>query len=296
MQSQCQRMHFIDELLRIGFGVQMLLFHRLLHAAVQCILPCAHHADQFIPNGSRPVVICMKNSFYFHPSMAYPHAIDSVALYIRKRTFYNLKMKSETIQSYSRAPGRPRQFDMDQALDRAVRIFSERGYHATSITDLTQAMELTAGSIYKAFADKRAVFIAALERQMTLRLAELRSELNHAGSGRDKIRAALKFYADASHGGEGRLGCLVVGTAMELSTFDADIAERVTGSLRAREKLIAELIRIGQADGSIAAVVDIKATARCLLCLMQGLRVMGKTTPTRNEMLATVEVAMKMLD
>ena len=200
------------------------------------------------------------------------------------------------MEIHSRAPGRPREFDMDLALDQAVRVFSERGFHATSITDLTEAMELTAGSIYKAFKDKRAVFIAALRRQMAHRSDELQCAIKLAESGRSKVYAALTFYADASHGAEGRLGCLVVGTAMEVSTFDAEIGEIVTGSFRAREKLIADLLRIGQADGSISAAVDVKATARCLLCLMQGLRVMGKTAPTHDEMAAAVEVAMKVLD
>jgi TetR/AcrR family transcriptional repressor of nem operon len=205
-------------------------------------------------------------------------------------------MKSQNAEISCRTPGRPREFDMNSALDCAVRVFGERGYHATSIIDLTEAMGLTAGSIYKAFKDKRAVFIAALERQMTRRSVELQAALDLAESGRSKVRAALAFYADASHGVEGRLGCLVVGTAMELTAFDSEIAERVTGSFRAREKLIADLIRMGQADASIVASIEIKATARCLLCLMQGLRVMGKTAPARNDMSAAVDVAMKMLD
>lgn len=201
----------------------------------------------------------------------------------------------DIIDSPSRSPGRPREFDLDQALDQAVRIFSERGFHATSINDLSEAMALTAGSIYKAFKDKRAVFIAALKRQSGSRTEELQQELNAVKSGRDKVRIALTFYADASHGSIGRLGCLVVGTAMELSTFDAEIAEHVTSAMWAREKLVADLIRIGQLDGSIAMTVDVKATARCVLCMFHGLRVVGKTAPPRAEMLATVDIAMKML-
>jgi AcrR family transcriptional regulator len=205
-------------------------------------------------------------------------------------------MSLTATDTITRSPGRPREFDMDLALDQAVRIFSEQGFHATSITDLSEAMALTAGSIYKAFKDKRTVFIAALERQSASRTEELIQALSAEHTGSDKVRAALTFYASASCGAMGKLGCLVVGTAMELSTFDADIAERVTASMRAREKQIAELIRIGQADGTINAKVDVKATARCLLCLMHGLRVVGKTSPPRAEMLATVDVAMKMLD
>jgi TetR/AcrR family transcriptional repressor of nem operon len=195
-----------------------------------------------------------------------------------------------------RTPGRPREFDMDLALDRAVHVFSERGFHATSITDLTEAMELTAGSIYKAFKDKRAIFIAALERQHANRTEELLLALAAMRTGREKVRATLTFFANASCGTAGKLGCLIVGTAMELSTLDADIAEHVTASMRARERQIAEFIRLGQADGTINTAVDVKAAARCLLCLVHGLRVIGKTAPPRAEMLATVDIAMKVLD
>jgi len=205
-------------------------------------------------------------------------------------------MTLNAIDTPARSPGRPREFDMDLALDQAARVFSERGFHATSINDLSEAMELTAGSIYKAFKDKRSVFIAALERQSASRTLDLMQALSVQNTGNDKVRAALTFYASASCGVMGKLGCLVVGTAMELSTFDADIAERVIASIRTRERMIAELIRLGQTDGTINTALDVKATARCLLCLMHGLRVVGKTSPPRAEMLATVDIAMKMLD
>ena len=61
---------------------------------------------------------------------------------------------SEKLQN-ARERGRPRQFDLDAALDLAMPVFREKGYHSASISDLSDAMQLTAGSIYKAFHDKR---------------------------------------------------------------------------------------------------------------------------------------------
>ena len=69
----------------------------------------------------------------------------------------------------ARGRGRPREFDIDEALAKAILVFRERGYHATSIADLTAAMGLAAGSVYKAFKDKRAVFLAAFDRYQTQR-------------------------------------------------------------------------------------------------------------------------------
>jgi AcrR family transcriptional regulator len=61
-------------------------------------------------------------------------------------------------------PGRPREFDSDAALDKAIARFSEHGYHGTSISDLHACLGLTSGSIYKAWGDKRGLFLAALDR------------------------------------------------------------------------------------------------------------------------------------
>src|SRR5580658_4733002 len=87
----------------------------------------------------------------------------------------------------SRGPGRPREFDMDKALDQAIGVFRARGFHAPSIGDLKDATALTAGRIYKAFKDKRAVFLAAFERYATLRNAQVRAIASTGRSGRDRI-------------------------------------------------------------------------------------------------------------
>ena len=209
----------------------------------------------------------------------------------------SLTTASITAAPFSTSPrrGRPREFDIDAALDKSARVFRERGYHATSIADLTQATELASGSVYKAFKDKRAVFLAAFDREGRTRLEKLRRVLSTAKSGRDRIRTVLKFFAESSHGVEGKRGCLIVGTAAELATLDAGVAGRVTAALGQSETLVRDLIRQGQADGSIPADIDSRVTARLMLCLLQGMRVVGKTGRKRKEMLAVAEAAMKLL-
>ena len=194
-----------------------------------------------------------------------------------------------------RGPGRPREFDMDAALDAALLVFRERGYHAASLAELGAAMNLTVGSIYKAFSDKRAIFLAAFDRYTGIRSGELNRRLEPARSGLDKVRAMLAFYADSSHGPEGRLGCLVVGSITELSLFDAEMADRVTASLRRVKVQLRDFIKMGQSDGSVSANIDPEASASLLLSLVQGFRVVGKTGRTQAEMMAAVDEAMRLL-
>ncbi len=105
----------------------------------------------------------------------------------------------------------------------------------------------------------------------------------------------LDFYADSSHGPEGRLGCLVVGSITELSLFDAEITSRLAASLRRVKMQFREFIQLGQSDGSVSAGIDPEASAFLLLSLVQGFRVVGKTGRSRAEMMATVDEAMRLL-
>jgi TetR/AcrR family transcriptional repressor of nem operon len=207
-------------------------------------------------------------------------------------------MKALTLpfDTSSKSRGRPREFDMDEAVDKAIPVFCERGFHGTSINDLADAMQLTVGSIYKAFKDKRGVFLAAVDREASLRDARLRRTLHAAKSGRDKVHAALMFYVELSHGAAGIQGCLTISTAVDLTISDPEIAERAADVFRRREAHIAELLAQGQADGSIAENIDGEGTARMMLCLLQGLRVVGKTGRTRKDLMAVIEAAMKTLD
>lgn len=185
---------------------------------------------------------------------------------------------------------------MDAALDQAILVFRERGYHGTSISELAKAMGLTVGSIYKAFPDKRAIFLAAYQRYTQQRQQQLRERLAVKQSGLDKLRALMIFYVEAAQGLEGQRGCLVVGSAIELSILDSELAEHIQSTFRRNESLLLELILQGQEDGSISQALDAMDAARFLLSFLQGLRVVGKTGRTCVEMEKAAEFALRALD
>jgi len=195
-----------------------------------------------------------------------------------------------------RSPGRPREFEINAALDEAIIVFTERGYHGTSIADLREAMGLTSGSLYKAFKDKKSIFLAAFDRYKQVRNAALEANLSAGMDGRDKIRRMLLGYAEASIGETGRRGCLVVMTATELALSDPNAADRVARSNAALEDRFRTLIAEGLEDGSIRPGLDPVATARSLLCIVQGMRVVAKADRSDEVPMAVVSSAMKLLD
>jgi TetR/AcrR family transcriptional repressor of nem operon len=205
-------------------------------------------------------------------------------------------IRTARLPAYAARPrGRPRQFDIDKALDQAIRVFREHGYNATSIGDLISAMGLASGSIYKAFKDKRAVFLAAFDRYMSLRNEQLRQVADTTKGGRERLSDVLAFYVESSKGIEGRRGCLVVGSAVELAIVDREVAARVSGSLARNEVFLTDLIRQGQADKSIPGHVDPEATARVMVYLTQGMRVVGKAGRPPPDTSTVVAVAMKLV-
>ena len=184
---------------------------------------------------------------------------------------------------------------MDEALDRAIRVFCEQGYNATSIGDLIDAMGLASGSIYKAFKDKRAVFLAALDRHIVLRKEQIAAVARSSKPARERLRDVLAHFVEVSKGIEGRRGCLVVGSAVELAILDREVAARVNASIAKNEAFLSDLIHEGQADGSIPSRIDPGATARVMVCLTQGLRVVGKSGRAPQDTSAAVDIAMKLL-
>ena len=91
-----------------------------------------------------------------------------------------------------RAHGRPREFSVDEALEKAIRVFTRRGYQGTSIADLTDEMGLAQGSIYKAFEDKESLFLAALEHCRATSIERLREVIAEGRNGRERLEKAMR--------------------------------------------------------------------------------------------------------
>ena len=189
-----------------------------------------------------------------------------------------------------RERGRPREFDIDAALDLAMPVFREKGYHGATISDLTEAMQLTAGSVYKAFHDKRGLFLQVFVRYISLRNKTLRERLARQPDGRASLAEWLRFYLESASNLEGRRGCLIVGSAVELQQLDAELSELVHEALGRNQQSILQLIEQGQQDGSVNSSHDAKALSSMLLCLVLGMRVAGKAgdLPAGEKLIATV--------
>jgi TetR/AcrR family transcriptional repressor of nem operon len=174
------------------------------------------------------------------------------------------------------APGRPREFDLDDAVRDALEVFRQRGYHGASMVDLIEGTRLSRGSLYKAFPDKRSLFFAAFDLYAREALERLREKLATGGP-RDGIRTALLHYAHISAQSCWQKGCLISTATGELLPDDAEARERVEAYYARMLALLADAVRRGQREGVIDARLDPQALARFLQTVIQGMRFLAKT-------------------
>ena len=167
--------------------------------------------------------------------------------------------------------------------------FWSRGYHATALPDLLRATRLSRGSLYAAFGDKHSLFLRALDRYIADALARMDVELASDSEPIDGLRAYLAGYVDRTSGANGRRGCLLVATAMELAGRDAEVDRRIAGFFKAMEAKVADALSRAKAAGKLADGVEPSSAARILVCFVEGLRVIGKTAPTRTASQATAD-------
>ena len=176
--------------------------------------------------------------------------------------------------------GRPRSFDAEAAVERAMGVFWSRGYHATALPDLLRATKLSRGSLYAAFGDKHSLFLRALDRYIADAVTRMNIELDPRKDPVDGLRAYLAGYVDRTSGAHGRRGCLVIATTMELAGRDADVNRRIAGFFNVMEARLADALSRAKAAGKLADGVDPANAARILVCFVEGLRVISKTAPT----------------
>jgi TetR/AcrR family transcriptional repressor of nem operon len=187
---------------------------------------------------------------------------------------------------------RPRQFDPDEVIDRSMREFWERGYRDTSVGDLVEATGVQPGSLYNAFpGGKRGLFLKALDRYSKLVVPEKLGALEGAGAGLPELRAYFDGLVDDLTTHEGRMGCLMVNSTVELAAEDSEVGAIVRSHMRRLERNAERALRNAQRRGEIATHVDPRAKAAQLMATGMGLMVVGKTDPGRNVLETIVEAA-----
>ena len=187
--------------------------------------------------------------------------------------------------------GRPRAYNETAMLERAMEVFWRRGYDGTSIQDLVGRTGVNRGSLYGAYSDKRALFLASIKRYLDLIVAD---NIRRLGAVEPAGRAIREFFLQLVEAPLERLrrGCLLTNSAVELGMEDPAVAALIRGAFRRVERIICGRLVEAHMAGQLAADLQPQARARLLITVLQGIRVMARVGVDRAAMRDAVNCAL----
>jgi TetR/AcrR family transcriptional repressor of nem operon len=191
---------------------------------------------------------------------------------------------------------RPREFDETAALEAAIECFWRHGYEATSLRDLTASMGLTAPSLYNAFGDKQQLFSRALERYLERTTRDRLDRLEQSFAPEEALKRFFGEIIEHSINDRHRKGCFLVNSALEVAPHHAECRAVIAGQFRDIEAFFKRCILAAQADKTVSPDIDAGDTARLLLGVLLGIRVMARTNPDRDVLEGIVRPALALLN
>lgn len=190
---------------------------------------------------------------------------------------------------------RLREFDEEKALDAAMHLFWEKGYSATSLSDLTAKMGIQRPSLYAAFGDKEGLFEAALRRYTKLHASKVRIKLQNRPV-KEGIRTFFEELVEEEYKKETNKGCFCINTMVELASHNEKFEILTREHQMYLSVLFQDLIDEGVRNGEFTNNLNSKALAQMLVTSLVGLTVMIKSRPERSFIDNSLAVILTVLD
>lgn len=190
--------------------------------------------------------------------------------------------------------GRPYEFDREETLSKAMELFWEKGYKATSIEDLVDRMGIKRGSIYNTFGDKHSLFIAAVEyyaKEVTSRTIKI---LESPGSPLENIKLFFETIVNTPSDKKTR-GCLISNTVVELAPHDEEVADTVRIILERIQNAFLHCLDKAVELGELPQDTDTKVLSHFLATSTHGLIVTGKSAVDNKQVKNVVDVILSTL-
>ncbi|MFF2482384.1 TetR/AcrR family transcriptional regulator [Paenibacillus sp. NPDC058071] len=190
---------------------------------------------------------------------------------------------------------RSKEFEESAVLEKAMRLFWEQGYEKTSMTDLVEHMGIHRRSLYDTFGDKHTLFLKAMDRYGDKFGDKYTSVVKHSKNATE----ALQFIVDTMIRLETEEGvppgCLMVNSAVELATRDADVDSKANKLFSMAEQQLKEIIAWGQRDGEFTTDYDAEELAEYMHNALVGIRVLARTSAAKEKLHRVANLSMKFL-
>jgi TetR/AcrR family transcriptional regulator, copper-responsive repressor len=199
---------------------------------------------------------------------------------------------SRVAEQIPRTRGRPRAFDQQAALDRAMMLFWRQGYEPTSVSDLSRAMGLNPPSIYAAFGNKERLFLRVLDRYVETRMGEIERAFQAPSTAETALRDFLMLAARRFTDPKKPPGCLIVLAAARVSPEARTIQAKLRHRRRRREALLRARIQQGIDAGELPIGTRAARLAKFYATVFQGMAMQAADGASCAELEAVAKEAM----
>jgi AcrR family transcriptional regulator len=203
------------------------------------------------------------------------------------------KSGRELVQKEAVHKGRPREFDAEKALDKALKVFWRLGYEGASLSDLTEAMGISRPSLYAAFGNKEELFRRALDRYSKQGPGAVHGEALAEPTARKVVEHLLRSVAVSLTDPCNPAGCLAVQGALTCSEAAESIKQELCKRRCEGEDNLRRRFEQAKADGDLSADSDPEALARYVITMTQGMSVQASDGASRSELLAVADMALR---
>ncbi len=191
---------------------------------------------------------------------------------------------------------RLREFDYEETLSKAGRQFWAYGYQATSIQDITSITGVKPGSLYKAFGDKKGLFLKCIEHYM--KHSSLKAVLveDFDAPLKESFSKLFNLIVESCADDERISGCLVTNSAYELASVDKDIFGELMKYLKQMQQTVRCRLLLAQEAGELGDKHDVDSLTAYYMTLIQGLLVSSRVSKDQTGMRQAIQIGLDLLD
>ena len=204
--------------------------------------------------------------------------------------------QADGFQTTSRRRGRPKCFDEQEALQKAMHMFWQYGYEATSINDLTCALRITAPSVYSTFGDKAQLFEKCLDYYLKYEACPMDEIFSQAKTAKIAIELYLYVSLKRLIQADKPTGCMLIVATMNCSNANSNIQHAVWHKRKSSKDKMYSRLTLGQHLGEFPASVDIQALTDFYVTLIQGMSIQARDGASALQLEAVVKMAMRCWD
>jgi len=192
----------------------------------------------------------------------------------------------------SASVGRPRAFDPDVALDRAMHVFWAKGYEGAALSDLTRAMRINRPSLYAAFGNKEQLFRKVLDRYMNGPLAFFGKALG-AAKASDVIEQIFLGAANMPSDPQTPAGCLVVQGALACGDAARSVRKEIAARRASAKAALRRRLQRAKREGDLPPTADPAELSHYVMTVLHGMAVQGADGASRDQLRRVAQVALR---